>query len=226
MSRALLHRQSGFTIIELVIVISVIAILAAVIVISYGNWQASLKANAIKNDLNAVASLMESERNFSSIGSYPTSEPTFTRSANVTINFTSLAADQYCIDGFATDETSIKYYMYSKTKEKGPQSGDCATKISLTPPSAPSVSVGSPTSSSVVASWVAVTDATSYIAQCASDPAFIYNRVETSSTTGTTTISATLTGLPASSSVYCRAKAVNTKGASSWSSTASGTTTS
>lgn len=215
------RRQSGFTIIELIIVIAVIAILSGIMIVAYGSWQTSLKTKAIKNDLTAASSLMESKRNFNTSGGYPTSEPSFDRSANVSVEFTTLTTDYYCIDGFATDQTTIRYYIYSKTKDQGPLEGTCASRPDLTPPSAPtSVTSVSTDSVSATVSWVSVADAANYIVQCAADGGFIYNIQQITVAAGSGTIQGSVTGLTAGSPQFCRVKAINSKGASAWSTTA------
>lgn len=211
------RRQSGFTIVELIVVISVIAILAAIVIFSIGAWQDSIRRTAVKNDLNAASATMESARNFAT--NYPLSIPAdFSPSENVSITLTVGTASQYCIDGVAAQNTAITYYIYSKTKDKGPQEGTCATRPDLEPPVAPaSVTIASTTGTTAILNWPSVADATSYIAQCASDPAFIYGPQQTTVVNNVGTVSATVSNLTPSSTFYCRVKSVNNKGASAWS---------
>ena len=211
------RRRGGFTIVELIVVISVIAILAAIVIFSIGAWQDSIRRSAVKNDLNAAAATMESARNFAT--SYPLSIPsTFTPSENVSIILTVGTSSQYCIDGSASQNSAITYYLYSKTKDKGPIEGTCASRPDLTEPVAPSsVVIASATGTSVNISWASVPDAVSYIAQCASDPVFIYGSQQATANQASGTVSTTISGLTPSSLFYCRVKAVNAKGASAWS---------
>jgi prepilin-type N-terminal cleavage/methylation domain-containing protein len=219
------RRQSGFTIVELIVVIPVIAILAAIIIVSYGAWQRSIQATAVKSDLNTVAALMETERNASGSTGYPTAAPDFTPSENVLIDFSPLQqSDEYCIDGESSLDSSIQYYIYSRTKEQGPLEGTCATRPDLTPPDAPgSVGVSSNDSVTATVSWMSVADATSYTAQCATDSAFIYNPRQITVAAGSGVIDGVVTGLTASGSPFCRVKAINSKGSSAWSLTATNT---
>ena len=57
------RKQNGFTIIELLVVVAVIAILATVIVVSYGGWRTSINTSVVKSDLTAAATAMENGRN-------------------------------------------------------------------------------------------------------------------------------------------------------------------
>lgn len=53
------RRQSGFTIVELLIVIVVIAILAAITIVAYNGIQSRANDTAVKNDLQALAKKFE-----------------------------------------------------------------------------------------------------------------------------------------------------------------------
>lgn len=220
------RRRSGFTIVELIVVISVIAILAAILIVSMGAWQRSVRTSVVKSDLNAVAAAMEVSRN-SSTG-YPLTIPsTFAPSADVTFPTpTLMTLTEFCIDARSTPDPTIQYYIYSKTKDQGPLEGTCATRPDLTLPVAPaSVGVLSTDSVTVTVSWASVADAVSYIAQCATDAAFIYNPKQITVAAGSGTIQGVITGITASSSPFCRVKAINAKGSSTWSPMATATGT-
>lgn len=55
-------RQKGFTLVELIIVISVIAILASIVVISYGSVTNRAHDAAVQSDLEATSGLLEAYR--------------------------------------------------------------------------------------------------------------------------------------------------------------------
>ncbi|MEO6109781.1 MAG: tail fiber protein [Candidatus Saccharimonadales bacterium] len=212
------NRQKAFTIVELIVVISVIAVLVAISVVSYNGWQSGVRKAAVKSDLNAASATLENTRNLAGSGGYPTSNPTFTSSDNVTVVFTMLQVDQYCIDGQSIQDVSIQYYIYSKVKNSGPQEGTCATRTDLTPPLAPaSVTIASATGTTAIVNWPSVAGAASYIAQCASDPVFIYGDRQSTVTNNSGTVSATINDLTPSTSFYCRVKSINAKGTSTWS---------
>ena len=66
-----MKQQTGFTIVELVIVIAIIGILAAITIVSYRGLQARAMTTVIKSDLSANSKLIESW--YSEKGKYPTS---------------------------------------------------------------------------------------------------------------------------------------------------------
>lgn len=66
----MLHlRAHGYTVIELIVVIVVLGILAAITMIGYASWQHSTADNATQNDVRHAISGLESYRNFKN--SYP-----------------------------------------------------------------------------------------------------------------------------------------------------------
>ena len=210
--------KRGFTIVELIVVIAVIAIITTVAIVSYSGWQTSIRTASVKNDLNAAATTLEDLRNTSTTGGYPTSDPPFTRSPNIELLFTSLTAKEYCLDAHSTIDPTVEYYLYSRNREGGPIAGTCLDRTDLSPPVSPaSVSIVSTTGTSAVVNWSSIADAVSYIAQCASDPAFIYGPQQATVTNNTGIVSATVNNLTPSTQFYCRVKSVNTKGASAWS---------
>ncbi|MFY9227965.1 MAG: tail fiber protein [Candidatus Microsaccharimonas sp.] len=222
-----LHRRDAFTIVELIVVISVIGVLSAIIVVSYSGWQASTRTAQVKSDLNAAAAAMESAVNFTNgaTSGYPVSLPNFTSNADVTVTIEPSDGSSYCIDAVSNLDPNIQYYIYSKTKSNGPQEGTCATRPDLTPPAASvALTITTAGGTTATASWVSVTDATSYILQCASDPGFIYNPQQVTVPQASGSVYGTVTGLTPSTTFYCRVKSINLVGSSNWSSTTNETT--
>lgn len=208
------HRYSGFTIVELIVVIAVIGILAAISVVGYGAWRDRTLQNAIQSDLRAAASAMESARTFAA--SYPLVLPSsFKAGDNVTIVWTSGDSTTYCLDGTAVG-TSATFYIDSLTAAKGAQTGTCATRVITTPITASPASVTAVlnSSSQIAMSWGSTANATSYIAQCASDNAFIANPQSATPSGTSTTISGLTPG-----DVYCRVQGKNAAGKGPWSTT-------
>jgi prepilin-type N-terminal cleavage/methylation domain-containing protein len=217
-----LSKNKGFTIVELIVVIAVIAILAAIMIATYGSWQKSIITNQVKSELNAATQAMEDMRNFTN--GYPATIPaTYTPSDDVTLAVTLSIPTEFCIDGVSTLDDSVEFYVYSKQIDEGPIEGTCLDRPDLDPPSTPSgMSISSSTQTSISVAWDEVEGAVSYLAQCASDPAFIQSLQQT--TIADPITSAVLTGFTVDTSLYCRVKAVNTLGGSGWSATVTGKT--
>lgn len=59
-------KRHGFTILELMVVISVIVVIAAITIVGYGRWRYHTTVKAMRADLMSAASAMEQQTNFSS----------------------------------------------------------------------------------------------------------------------------------------------------------------
>jgi len=125
-------KQTGFTIVELLIVIVVIGILAAITIVAYNGVQNRAYDTAVQNDLNSFANRLELTKVDSISGSYPVSFTTQTgfkmskdaydTSANNVFYCLNTVTDQYAL-GF----TSKSGNSFSYTISNGLQSS--ATRL-------------------------------------------------------------------------------------------------
>lgn len=67
---SLKQRQSGFTIVELLIVIVIIGILATLVIVTFSGVQQRARDSERKTDINAVAGQLEAV--YAKLGAYPT----------------------------------------------------------------------------------------------------------------------------------------------------------
>ena len=118
--------KRGFTLVELMVVIVVIAILAGIVVLSYSGWRTETAQNEVQNDLKAAATAMENYKNFNN--GYPATLSTigssFTPSQNVTVVTSGTpTTTYYCLKGSSTAVTSVIYYITSTNQI--PHTGSC-----------------------------------------------------------------------------------------------------
>lgn len=112
----------GFTIVEIMVIITVIGILAGIAVFSIGDWRARTAKGEVASDLNAVVSAMEGARTFST--GYPASIPTtFKASPNVTVTLKSSSSSAFCAEAASKVVTSVVYKVSSGNKT--PAAGTC-----------------------------------------------------------------------------------------------------
>lgn len=219
-----IRKNKAFTIVELVVVVSVIGILAAIIIVGYGAWRTSVATSSIKSDLVGAAAAMESARTFS--GVYPSAIPSsFAASENNILTLTESTDVAFCIDGTTTNSASILYYIDELTRSNGATEGTCVARTSSTPP-ATVTNVGFTTASTAITvNWSLASPnyATAYAIECARDPVFISGLLKGSVTSGTAT-STVLSGANPQTTYYCRVQASNANGQSGWSGTGSGNT--
>ena len=125
------RRQSGFTIVELVVVIAVIGILAGITIVGYGNWRQRATENTLKNDLNGASSAMDSSRNFGS--DYPATIPsTFSPSDNVSMTVKS-GGGVFCLEATSSEAPGVTYSVKSTIKTQvAKPCGTYFTKIAVT----------------------------------------------------------------------------------------------
>lgn len=121
-ARNLKRRTHGFTIVELLVIVGVLAILAGIVTFSFGQWRAGTARTEVKNDLKAFSTAMENARNFQN--SYPTSAPSsFTASENVTVTLESATATAYCAEGSSKVVPGVVYKVQNGSGD--PVSGSC-----------------------------------------------------------------------------------------------------
>lgn len=116
--------KRGFTIVELVVVITVIGILAAIITVAYTGWREEAIANSLKSDLIALSGEMEKAKSFNQ--TYPTSIPaTFTTSNTTVLSLDNRStARHYCATATTPESSSISFYIGNNLQN--PEAGTCA----------------------------------------------------------------------------------------------------
>ncbi len=100
------YGDSGFTIVELLVVIVVIGILAAITVVSYNG--VTNKATLAQNRSNASAVMKAADAYFAENGSYPTAANINTGTVKIPTNFTIIATEP-----LAGTPTAITYVQAS-----------------------------------------------------------------------------------------------------------------
>lgn len=106
--------RRGFTLVELLVVSTVIVILAGIVVISFTSWQERMADKEVRTELNTVQSSLHSYHNFNN--SYPDagadnslpSNVMTRRSPNVKIEYYPYG-DSFCIQGQSIKFPSIIY---------------------------------------------------------------------------------------------------------------------
>ena len=205
--------HKGFTIVELLVVITIIGILASISIISYGAWRHTSITSKVKSDLNGVVAAMNSARTFNNV--YPSTVPSsIVPSPGVTLSGGSTDGTTYCVEADSTEDTTVTYYLSSAALSAGPQAGTCASVTTTPLPATPTgLAAGAFISNSIALSWNVASGANDYNTQCAYDLGFVngLQQVSQSST------AVTLNGFNPST-IYCRVRALNNTGDSGWSS--------
>ena len=115
--------QSGFTIVELLIVIVVLAILAALMILGFNGIKERADTTSVKSDLRQASVLLENQRAID--GQYPSSLSGvnngngYTPGTGNTIQYTSADGSTFCIT------VTKGAVVYNKTPSSDPQAGAC-----------------------------------------------------------------------------------------------------
>lgn len=207
-------RKNGFTVVELIVIIVVIGILAAISIVSYGAWQKNITLGVLKSDLTSAANAMEASIEFGA--SYPSSVPsTFQPSDTVTVTVADATTTTYCLNATSTKVPGVTYYIdKSMVKTGGAKEGNCATRTASI--GAPAISLQSSTGSSVTLSWSNVSGAAAYRIEYSTSSTFA-----TFSGLSKATSPATVSGLTSGTTYYFRVKSTIESGYSAASNTVS-----
>ena len=95
-------RSRGFTIVELLIVIVVIAILAAITIVAYNGIQNQARASVVQSDVSQAVRALEAAKIRSGTNEYPADQAAagLKASSNVTLNYYyEQTSRQYCVEG-------------------------------------------------------------------------------------------------------------------------------
>lgn len=127
-----MRSRFGFTIVELLIVIVVIAILAAIVIVSYNGIRRSAIETSLKSDLRNGSAQLELDNN--DTGDYPASVAAanggkgLPASSGTTLTYTQVSSD-YCLSAVSSSLSGSPFYISSKSRKIA--AGDC-TKIAST----------------------------------------------------------------------------------------------
>lgn len=119
-------KNLGFTLIEVVVIITTIAILVSITIVRYDDYQTSTTIVQLKSDLSGVNAAMEDYRNFNDI--YPNSVPTSFRPSNGVV-LTGGSTDgglTYCVDASNPSYPNLYYHIRSLNSVNEAQPGTCA----------------------------------------------------------------------------------------------------
>lgn len=109
-------RQKGFTIVEMIIVVVVIALLAMITVFAFNNYRARTARTEMKNELIQASTSVKNHRNYSD--AYPINQVAFdavySEGSNVVLAYSSNATGSgFCIKATSTAETTLPAWYIS-----------------------------------------------------------------------------------------------------------------
>lgn len=131
------NRKAGaaFTLVELVVIIAVIGILAAMTIVGFGAWRTRVAETEVESDLINLKAGMEDVRNrtdaypvFTSGTEFDGTNSTrvvFEQSENVELTYESGTATGYCVTAVSEEVPSVSMFLDMASSNKSPQDGSC-----------------------------------------------------------------------------------------------------
>lgn len=114
-----LHKSSGFTIVELLVVVVVIAILAAITIVSYNGVAQRAVIATMKNDLGSARTQLEMSRTTSGSNEYPSSTETaaLKASGDNVLQYTYISSPEqgYCVSVVNSRVPSESFHIQSSS---------------------------------------------------------------------------------------------------------------
>lgn len=205
------HKLNGFTIVELLIVVVVIAILAAITVVSYNGISSRTKNAALASDLSSGAKKImqyQIENSQYPDSTWVSNNLSFGNGATLSYEST---ATTYCLQGILDS-----LGMSINETSGNPEQTLCATPANPT--------FGTAAATQVVVNWVAVPNATGYNVRCSRSPTYAASSGNVSASVTAPTVTRTFTGLNVGTTYYCNVQAVVGASTGSWSGNGSQTT--
>lgn len=118
-----LRKNQGFTIVELILVVVIIAIMATISVFGFSSWRSRTATTELKNALISVATAMKAEKNVSN--GYPATFPSsYSNSTSVVLEMASSTPTSYCINAFS--KVIPEEQMSISSAFTSPRSGLCS----------------------------------------------------------------------------------------------------
>jgi prepilin-type N-terminal cleavage/methylation domain-containing protein len=119
------NKKTGFTIVELLIVVVVIAILAAITIVAYNGIQQRARVSNLQNSLSSGSKALEVAK--VQTGVYPDTLPSTIGSSDIKYEKSAIT-DNYCL---TKASGSVNYFVTSKSKTPTP--GTCAGLVAWWP---------------------------------------------------------------------------------------------
>lgn len=124
------QKSKGFTIVELIIVVVIIAIMATMTVFGISSWRSRTATTELKNALLSVATAMKAEKNTGN--GYPATFPSsYSNSTTVVLELASSTATSYCINAFS--KAIPEEQMSISSAYTTPRSGLCSVTSGSAP---------------------------------------------------------------------------------------------
>lgn len=118
-----MKRTRGFTVIELLVAITVIAILAGITIFAFGSWRQRTAITEVKHELTTAASAIRAYRTFNNQNPATLGASVYKTNTNVTMTYTRRVDGTFCLNGQSTAVSSVQWHV--ETTDETPATGSC-----------------------------------------------------------------------------------------------------
>lgn len=121
------NKRSGFTLVEMVIVVVVIGILVSIVILSFGAWRDRTGRTELEAELRSASSAIKNYQNFNN--AYPTSLSVipYSGSSNVTLTYTLRPGGaSYCLNALSKTAPSLPRMYINSTTGIAPTATSCS----------------------------------------------------------------------------------------------------
>ncbi len=123
-------RKQGFTIVELILVVVIIAIMATISIFGISSWRSRTATTELKNALLSVATAMKAEKNVGD--GYPATFPSsYSNSSTIVLELASRTTSSYCINGYSKAVPEVQ--MSVSSSYTTPRQGLCSVTSGSAP---------------------------------------------------------------------------------------------
>lgn len=119
-----MKQRRGFTIVELIVVITVLAILAAIVIISFGAWRTRTAQTEVKHELTTAVSAIRAYRTFNNVNPSALNNSAYKTNSNVTMTYILRGNGTYCLNAQSVAVSSVRWYV--ETVNETPTTGTCS----------------------------------------------------------------------------------------------------
>lgn len=115
-----IKKHTGFTIVELILVIAILGVIVLITVFGFSSWRERTATTEVKNELQSAAIALKDQMNFSN--SYPATSAAFTTlykpKADVTLTYsTPDSGASYCLKAQSNVVGTVVWYINSTTSQ-------------------------------------------------------------------------------------------------------------
>ena len=111
------RKSHGFTIVELIVVVTLIAVLASISYFILSGWRVETARTEVKNDLQNIESELNAYRTFNNGFPSTLTAVNYDATASVDSSYSLRTDDTYCLNASSNVEPTVSYFIDTRTNK-------------------------------------------------------------------------------------------------------------